>query len=131
MPFEDIETIEMLRNKDIQEYKEMMFLEHFNEIQKSVYENAVAKGWWDEPERNQAELIALMHSELSEGLEALRKYAKSDKLPQFEGIEEELADTIIRIMDAAEGFGWRVAEALIEKMKYNTGREYRHGNKAY
>jgi hypothetical protein len=33
---------------------------------------AIEKGWW-EGERNEGELIALMHSELSEGLEAIRK----------------------------------------------------------
>ena len=44
----------------------------WNVVQTKVHNNAKEKGWWDE-ERNDGEMIALMHSELSEALEALRK----------------------------------------------------------
>ncbi len=47
---------------------------------------AVDRGWWD-AERSDGELIALMHSELSEALEYLRHplgfAAPSDHLPAF------------------------------------------------
>ena len=41
------------------------FVESFNELATDVHENAVQHGWW-EKDRNDGELIALMHSELTE-----------------------------------------------------------------
>lgn len=61
--------------------------------------------WWRDPatgfpiDRNVGEMIALMHSELSEALEAHRKNLMDDKLPHFHGIDVELIDCIIRAMD--------------------------------
>ena len=61
--------------------------------------------WWLDPatgkpkDRNVGEMIALMHSELSEALEAHRKNLMDDKLPHFHGIDVELVDCIIRAMD--------------------------------
>lgn len=40
---------------------------------KLAHQNAVEHGWWDGAERSPLELIALMHSELSEAVEELRK----------------------------------------------------------
>jgi NTP pyrophosphatase (non-canonical NTP hydrolase) len=122
------------------------FISAFDAMAAEVHGWARRKGWWDNEilsgqRRNDAELIALMHSELSEALEALREKdgfpnrehlgAASDKIPEFLGIEEEYADAIIRIMDHAHARGLNIGEALVAKMFYNEGRPYRHGNKRY
>lgn len=84
--------------------------------------------WWRDLEtgkpikRNVGELIALMHSELSEALEADRKGLMDDKLPHRNGVEVELADAVIRILDAAGGLGLDIGGALIEKLAYNHQR---------
>lgn len=88
------------------------------------------KGWWDDPRRD-GELIALMHAELSEALEWLRKdpRAKSDHIPEFFGIEEELADVLIRIFDFCGERKLDLSGALRAKMEFNKSREYKHGGK--
>lgn len=101
-----------------------------NLLIKRSHDTAMVKGWWDD-ERNNGELIALMHSELSEGLEALRTNAKSDKIKEFYGIEEELADILIRIFDMVGDRKYRLAQALLAKMEYNKSRPVMHGGKKF
>lgn len=99
------------------------------ELAKEVHRNAVEHGWWDS-ERDDAEVIALIHSEWSEALEearagrAMRWYACKDNSETHphaecigsdciwepngckyrdhkpEGIAVELIDGCIRILDA-------------------------------
>lgn len=109
---------------------EEKFCEYFDRIAEIAYQINITNGWWDW-ERNNGELIALMHSELSEGLEALRKMQLSQKIPEFTGIEEELADTIIRIMDFAQARKLRIPQAVLAKLEYNRNRTYRHGGKEF
>ena len=97
---------------------------------KKVHENAVEHGWWDNPPED-GTMIALMHSELSEALEGLRKDNKSDKIEGFTAVEEELADVIIRILDYSEGKKLRLVEALIAKHEFNIKREFMHGGKKF
>jgi NTP pyrophosphatase (non-canonical NTP hydrolase) len=103
------------------------FILLFNALSRSIHITALKKGFWDE-ERNDGEIIALMHSELSEALEALRHgNPPDDKIPEFNGACAELADCVIRIMDMTHARGWPLAEAIVAKMKYNVTREYKHG----
>jgi NTP pyrophosphatase (non-canonical NTP hydrolase) len=77
-------------------------------------------------------VMALITSEVSEALEALRHgNPPDDKIPDFSGVEAELADVIIRIMDVSQRRGWRVAEAVIEKMGHNAIRSAMHGGKKF
>lgn len=96
--------------------------------------NKIAKehGWWDEY-NSFGDIIALIHSELSEALEEYRKVgARSDI--RYEngkpvGVAIELADVVIRIFDYCGQYGIDLGAAIIEKMAYNETREYRHGGK--
>lgn len=98
-----------------------------NTLCTSVNTWARSKGWWN-IHRNEGELIALMHSELSEALEGLRAgNPASEHIPEFSCMEEELADTVIRIADLCGAKGYRLGEAIVAKMKFNEGRPYRHG----
>lgn len=103
------------------------FVALFEAVQKAVHGTAVRNGFWNGA-RNDGEKIALMHSELSEALEALRKgNSADDKLPEFEGAAVELADCVIRIMDFAQARNLDVAGALVAKAVYNRQRPFRHG----
>ncbi|GAG80992.1 unnamed protein product [marine sediment metagenome] len=61
--------------------------------QKEIYELAVEKGWWDR-ERPIPELLCLIHSEVSEALEAYRDGYQED-------MAGELADVAIRLFEMA------------------------------
>ena len=71
-------------------------------------------------DRNNGEMIALMHSELSEALEDLRN--GNDK-----HVGEELADCVIRIMDYCGGRDIDLEKILEKKIKKNKRRPYKHG----
>jgi len=107
------------------------FTSAFHRISSLVHKTAKEKGWWD-CERNLGEMIALMHSELSEALEAARHdNPPDDKIPQFSALEAELADCIIRIMDLSAAKNLHVEEAIIAKMQFNNGRTFKHGGRLF
>ena len=98
--------------------------------QKEVHELAVQKGWWENP-RSQTELLALSICELTEGIEEIRKgndsYYEVDGKPM--GLQTEIADCIIRLMDMAEANGWNIEEIMRKKHDYNKLRQWKHGGK--
>lgn len=96
---------------------------------KDIHKCAIEHGWYEGITRENVvphqvlAWLAMMHSELSEAVEAYRK-------GDMENFAEELADTIIRIFDTAEFFGINIAEAVECKHIANMERPYRHGGKS-
>lgn len=66
--------------------------------------------------------LALIHSEISEALEGLRKDKFDDHLPHLKSIDVELADAVIRIMDLCGGLNIDIGRAIAEKLAYNAQR---------
>lgn len=67
--------------------------------------DAYKVGWWSNPETGEPlgidpdKQVCLLHSELSEATEALRKSLDDDKLPHRAGFEVEIADFAIRLFN--------------------------------
>lgn len=89
------------------------------EMQKKVHENAMLHGRW-EGTRPIPAVLCLIHSEVSEALEA---YRNRDLL----GFKEGLAEIVIRCLDVAGGYGIDLEAELFKKHEKNKKREYRHG----
>lgn len=103
-----------------------------DEMAFQIHDNSVAKGFWDQNTPENFPLfylkqIAMIHSEASETLEAIRK-EKGDA-----EVVDELADTMIRVMDLWAGMvrdGYtkiRLSDAIDAKMAKNTTRPPMHG----
>jgi hypothetical protein len=103
---------------------------NINELAKAIHENAVAHGWWEE-QRSLGDIIALIHTELSEAFEEFRNkkgylYYEDGKP---EGIAVELIDAVIRIFDFLYHQGIDIDKILLEKHEFNKTRPYKHGGK--
>ncbi len=117
-----------------------------NQLRDEIHENAKNKGFWDK-ERETGTLLMLCVSELAEAMEADRNglYADLELIEKdkenfidfkwsFENsikdtFEDELADTIIRILDLCGAKGIDIEKHIELKMKYNATRERMHGKK--
>lgn len=113
-----------------------LFLSEIASAAEACYENSKAHGFWPERERpalydyhtrNKGEMIALMHSELSEMLEGVRKPGQDQHCPEFTSEEIEAADVLIRLFDYCHGWGLRLGEATLAKMAFNASRPMKHG----
>lgn len=95
-----------------------------------IHETAVTKGFWEGP-RNYDQIgnkLALVHSEVTEVLEAIRKNKGSKE------VVEEMADVLIRLLDlySAMHIAGFIKHSLDEelnlKMEKNILRQRLHGN---
>lgn len=96
----------------------------------AILENKLAQGWHvttaedfhgGDPNQVPADL-ALIHSEVSEALEAFRRGDRH-------GFGEECADVFIRLLGLCHGLGIDLAGATAAKMAKNATRPHRHGDK--
>lgn len=95
-----------------------------------LHETAIEKGFWDGDYSNDkiGNKLALVHSEVTEVLEAIRKFKGS------EHIVEEMADVIIRLLDVyaamrnEEQVTHSLDEILEAKININKDRPRLHGN---
>lgn len=115
-----------------------------NDLAILIHENNVKQGFWNE-KRNIGEALMLVVSELGEAIEAHRKNQFTDishaekanmsnhfEQEKFQAcikntFEDELADSIIRLLDLAAGLGVDIAWHLQQKIIYNTTRPFKHG----
>lgn len=107
---------------------EETYANEINGLRDRCYKASFDAGWHTNLEtgelldRNKAEMICLMHSELSEAMEGVRKDLMDDKLPHRPMVEAEMADCVIRIMDYCGRFGLDIGGAIVEKMAFNANR---------
>jgi NTP pyrophosphatase (non-canonical NTP hydrolase) len=106
------------------------------EMQRRCFDQAQEKGWTEKP-IPVPEMIALIHSEASEALEAYRNKEPLSWVRQDtggamkpEGLGSEFADILIRLGHYAEALGIDLEREVVRKLDYNRTRAHRHGGKA-
>lgn len=104
----------------LDQYQVLPFEYHHSKIDRitnlirACHDRAYNAGWWHNPEtlapaaRPVPELLALIHSELSEAYYGLCTGGADDKLPQYKMMPVEYADALIRALDLMGGYNMPV-----------------------
>lgn len=112
---------------------------YIDHLARRINDAMIAAGFWHQGSAtNVSEKLMLAVTELAEGCEAARKgNPNSDHIPDMDNLTEEIADTIIRLLDLHAGLAnhnhvmgttrYSIGEAIIMKMKYNATRPFMHG----
>lgn len=90
------------------------------QIQTQAWQTAEEKGFHEARSDSTPTALALIHSEVSEALEA-------DRDPELDNFGEELADIVIRVADLSQSVGIDLEKEVVEKMEENMGRDFQHG----
>lgn len=100
-------------------------------LRKGINEDDMADSEWPETlPREKMELVCkvcLIHSEVSELLQAVVFENKDDHLPEYDGTAAEEADTLIRLFDLAAQMKLPLGRATVAKQTYNESRPFRNG----
>lgn len=141
-------------------FETAMFFDLMEKLCDRAHENSRNKGFWDGLENQSVPVkLCLMHSEISEWLEAYRKdpTAPTDKrmpIPGTDGVsdqdyqllgiidgshpdghrpltkeEEEAADVLIRLADLCKFRNIDLGRVTLAKMAYNRTRPHMHGGR--
>lgn len=114
---------------------------NLNDLRDEVYTDAVAHGLWEDEDRFAEELA--MDETTPEKQEEMRTFSRrrgaAEKVffeaeevltaaedENWEGVKEELADTIIMALSAAGYLGIDIDKAVRDKMEINKGRSWKH-----
>jgi NTP pyrophosphatase (non-canonical NTP hydrolase) len=101
----------------------------------SVVENTALDETDPEPKMlrdaaDQAQMARVV-GEIGEAVEAMRHgNPPSEKIPGFSHVEEEIADTFIRLFDFCGQRGYHIGSAILHKMQHNLGRPRLHGKQS-
>lgn len=111
--------------KELEKASAKTFNQVLNDYAENCHYESRNAGWWGQTQIDPQlpTKLLLIHSEVSEACEALRKNnPPSEKLKGFSALEEELADILIRCFDFCGAKKLRIGEAVDAKMIYNRSR---------
>lgn len=121
--------------------------EVIDELAKDISQAMIDKGFWSVPGALQEVMhadpevarfvddliatrkMALVTTETSECVEAIRKPQTESGVTGYSNEEEEVADQIIRLLDYSGKRNLRIGECIHAKMQVNLGRPFQHGKK--
>lgn len=107
-----------------------------NSLADEIYNISRSKGFWPDAGRDPAEVLMLIVTEAAEAMEDIRDGKPLDKMlhtvdlggvQKPKGVPSEMADIIIRTLDACAAWGIDIDAAVREKVEYNATRPALHG----